>query len=109
MAELVLREPIFRGKSEGDQLFAIFKVLGSPTPEEYEELSYLVPFDAKMFSEFKSFPGQPLRQYFGYIQDLDNFLDLLSRVFAYVPAKRITAQEALQHPFFSDVKKLSPV
>ena len=29
MAELLLLTPIFKGKNEGDQLFAIFKVLGS--------------------------------------------------------------------------------
>jgi serine/threonine protein kinase len=29
MAELALLTPIFKGKTEGDQLFAIFRVLGS--------------------------------------------------------------------------------
>jgi len=105
LAELILREPIFKGQSEGEQLFAIFKILGSPTQSEYEELSYLVPFDPKLFNEFKIFPGQSLRLLFGYFKDLDNLLDLLSKVFCYIPAKRITAQEALKHPFFNDVTK----
>ncbi len=29
MAELFLLTPIFKGKTEGDQLFAIFRILGS--------------------------------------------------------------------------------
>lgn len=31
MGELVTKEALFKGKSEGDQLFAIFKVLGNFT------------------------------------------------------------------------------
>lgn len=30
------------------------------------------------------------------------FLDLLLRIFTYDPKRRITAKEALQHPWFSD-------
>lgn len=30
------------------------------------------------------------------------FLDLLRRIFIYNPAKRITAKEALSHPWFSE-------
>jgi dual-specificity kinase len=31
-----------------------------------------------------------------------NFLDLLRRIFVYDPAERITAKEALQHPWFKE-------
>lgn len=31
-----------------------------------------------------------------------NFLDLLKRIFVYDPARRITAKEALQHPWFKE-------
>ena len=34
LAELITKEPIFQGKTEGDQLFAIYKVLGSPSKED---------------------------------------------------------------------------
>ena len=98
-----MREPLFQGKTEGDQLFAIFKVLGSPTPEEYEELSMMVPFEPKIFNEFKTFKRQSFREKFYYIEDFDNLMDLLLKMFAYIPSKRITAAEALKHPFFKDI------
>jgi dual-specificity kinase len=31
------------------------------------------------------------------------FLDLLRKIFVYDPAKRITAKEALQHPWFKEI------
>jgi len=105
LAELITREPIFQGKSEGDQLFAIFKVLGSPTQEEYDELSMMVPFDPKIFKEFKFYKRQTFKDKFYYIQDYENLMDLLLKMFAYIPSQRITAAEALNHPFFKDVRE----
>ncbi len=32
-----------------------------------------------------------------------NFLDLLRKIFVYDPNQRITAKQALQHPFFKEV------
>jgi serine/threonine protein kinase len=98
-----MREPLFQGKTEGDQLFAIFKVLGSPTQEEYDELSMMVPFDPKIFNEFKAFKRQSLKEKFYYIDDYENLEDLLLKMFAYIPSNRITAAEALKHPFFKDI------
>jgi serine/threonine protein kinase len=100
-----MRQPIFQGKSEGDQLFAIFKVLGSPSQEEYNELSSMVPFDPKIFKEFKNYKLNTtfFEEQFSYIKDYKNLMDLLLKMFNYIPSKRITALEALKHPFFADV------
>ena len=98
-----MKEPLFQGKSEGDQLFAIYKVFGSPTQNEYEEYSMIVPFDPKIFNEFKSYKRQSFKEKFYYIKDYDNLMDLLIKMFEYNPSKRITAVEALDHPFFKDV------
>ena len=98
-----MKEPLFQGKSEGDQLFAIFKVLGSPTKAEYEEYSMIVPFDSKIFSDFKSHKRQSFKEKFYYMKDYDNLMDLLFKMLEYNPVRRITAVEALKHPFFKDV------
>ena len=98
-----MRDPLFQGKSEGDQLFSIFKVIGSPSKEEYDKLSMMVPFDPKIFNEFKTYKKSSFKDKFHYINDYDNLMDLLSKMFAYVPDDRITAEEALEHPFFKDV------
>lgn len=34
---------------------------------------------------------------------MKHFLDLLKKIFIYDPAARITAKEALQHPWFKEV------
>jgi len=103
LAELIMREPLFQGKSEGDQLFAIFRMLGSPSATEFEELSMMVPFDPKIFTEFKIYKRQQFRDKFHYIKDFENLMDLLMKMFDYIPSKRITAVEAMKHPFFKDV------
>ncbi len=102
---MITREPIFQGKSEGDQLFAIFKVMGSPSQEEYDELSMMVPFDPKIFKEFKFYKRQTFKDKFYYIQDYENLMDLMFRMFAYIPSQRISAADALKHPFFKDVRE----
>ena len=35
-----------------------------------------------------------------------HFLDLLRKIFVYDPAKRITAKQALNHPFFTEMAPL---
>jgi len=42
---LIIKEPLFQGKSEGDQFFAIMKILGTPTKQELDEFGKMVPFD----------------------------------------------------------------
>ena len=95
---------LFRGRSEGDQLFAIFRLIGSPTQEEYDELTKLIPFDPKIIKEFGFHKKQSLRDNFKNIQDIDNLIDLLARMFAFVPENRLTAVQALEHPFFDEVR-----
>ena len=104
MAELITLEPLFQGKSEGDQLFAIFKVLGSPTTEDFVQWEKLfVHFDHALFIEFKNYKPIDLKRMFVGIKDLDYLLDLLKKMFDFVPGKRISASDALKHPFFRDM------
>ena len=37
------------------------------------------------------------------VEDKKNLIDLLGKMLAYLPSKRITAQQALAHPFFKDI------
>lgn len=39
------------------------------------------------------------------VEDRVNFIDLLLKMFCYVPSKRITAAQALKHPFFKGIGK----
>ena len=103
MAELVTLEPLFQGKSEGDQLFAIFKALGSPTIDQFKEWEkILIHFDHSLFTEFKNYKGIDLKRIFVGMKDIDNLMDLLKKMFDYIPANRISAAEAMKHPFFKE-------
>jgi glycogen synthase kinase 3 beta len=104
MAELFLLMPLFKGKSEGDQLFAIFRIMGSMNGEELGEYKQRVPFDPSLFDSFGKFKRVNLKELFRVVNDKNNFLDLLLKMLAYLPEKRITASEALKHPFFDDIE-----
>lgn len=104
MAELATLTPFFKGKTEGDQLFAIFRILGSMSSDEVSEYKKRVPFDPVLFDSFGSFKRVNLKDMFKTISagSKSQFLDLLLKMLAFLPEKRITAKEALEHPFFND-------
>ena len=100
-AELLLGHPLFPGESGVDQLVEIIKVLGTPTREEVEAMN-------KAYTEFK-FPQikpYPWGKIFRQRTPLDA-IDLISKMLQYVPTNRVTAIEALAHPFFDELR--SPV
>jgi len=78
-------------------------VLGSPSKEEFAEFAKRVPFDAELFKEFQHYEPLALREKLKSVSDLDNLLDLLGEMFQYLPERRITATQALRHPFFKSV------
>jgi serine/threonine protein kinase len=55
MAELALLQPIFVGANDGDQLFAILKVLGSLTKEDESIFTKRVPFELSIMTAFHNF------------------------------------------------------
>ncbi|GBE78309.1 Serine/threonine-protein kinase ppk23 [Sparassis crispa] len=96
-AELLLKEPLFQAKGEIELLSMIFKLLGPPTPYSWPEFDRL-PM-AKSISLPPAHPPQ-LRHKFPYITAAG--LDLMSRLLTYDPEMRISAEEALHHPYFSE-------
>lgn len=108
MAELITRQPLFQGKTEGDQLFAIFRVMGSPDENEWKQIKAKVPFDANLFQYFPVEKGANLNELFARMgKDLPAFLDLLHKMLKVIPNQRITACEALKHPFFDEVRNIT--
>lgn len=94
--EIVTKIPVFTGDSEFDQIYRIFKVLGTPTEEDWPGI--------KNFKNYQSMiPVYVKRALTESIPNLkldEQGLDLLSRMLIYDPSKRITAKSALDHPFF---------
>jgi len=95
-AELLLKEPLFQAQSEMELLSMIFKLLGPPTNNSWPGYSSL-PL-AKTLSLPSPQPPQ-FRQKFQYLTTAG--IDLLMSLLTYDPEHRITADEALQHPYFT--------
>ncbi|CAA2957025.1 cyclin-dependent kinase D-3-like [Olea europaea subsp. europaea] len=95
-AELLLRRPFLQGNSDIDQLGKIFAAFGTPKPSQWPDMIYLPDY-----VEYQYVPGQPLRTLFPMASD--DGLDLLSKMFMYDPKGRISAQQALEHRYFSSV------
>ncbi|CAL1696052.1 unnamed protein product [Somion occarium] len=96
-AELLLKEPLFQAKGEIEMLSMIFKLLGPPTSSTWPDYDKL-PL-AKTINLPAPHPSQ-LRQKFPHITNAG--VDLLSHMLTYDPEERISAVEALQHPYFKE-------
>ncbi|KAG1801450.1 Pkinase-domain-containing protein [Suillus plorans] len=96
-AELLLKEPLFQAKSEIELLSMIFKLLGSPTSLSWPDYSTL-PL-AKSITLPSPQPHQ-FRQRFHHMTTAG--IDLLVSLLTYDPEQRISAEEAVQHPYFSE-------
>ncbi|KAK7585844.1 hypothetical protein V9T40_000023 [Parthenolecanium corni] len=96
-AELANHEPLFKGDSEIDQLFRIFRVLSTPTPSTWAGIKDL-PDYTPMFPKWQR---NILRE---HVKNLDeDGFDLLQKMLIYDPAARISAKDAINHEYFKDV------
>ncbi|ORZ19875.1 Pkinase-domain-containing protein [Absidia repens] len=98
MGELLSGRPLFPGKSSIDQLVEIIKVLGTPTKLQIERMnpSYIA-------QKLPKVDPKPLSKLFRSSTPQDA-LDLLTQLLQYDPDKRLTAIEAMTHPFFNELR-----
>lgn len=99
MAEMIDNKPLFPGDSEIDELFKIFQTLGTPSEQAWPGVSTLPYFKGT----FPNWAGNHLPRLYPQL-DL-NGLDLLNKMLTYDPTKRISAKDALKHPWFNDLDK----
>ncbi|KAF1322518.1 Cmgc/cdk/cdc2 protein kinase, partial [Globisporangium splendens] len=103
-AEMAQGKPLFTGISEIDQLFQIFSKLSTPTSETWPGFASLPNYHF----EFPNWKRRPLKRLFPNISDLG--IDLLTKLLIYNPDQRISAEDALRHPYFSsEVPAFSPL
>ncbi|KAJ7825423.1 kinase-like domain-containing protein [Mycena olivaceomarginata] len=88
--------PLFPGDSEIDQIFKIFRILGTPNEENWPGVQGL--------SDYKTtFPQWSSQELARVVPTLDkDGIDFLQATLTYNPAKRISAKRALIHLYFSD-------
>lgn len=95
-AEMATKTPLFHGDSEIDQLFRIFKTLGTPTEEVWPGVT--------SFKAYKpTFPQWRRNICRALVPKLNSHgQDLLEKMLIYDPHKRMNAKSALDHPYFDD-------
>ena len=93
-AEMAMRQPLFPGDSEIDEIFRIFRLLGTPDEAEWPSVRSL-PDYKPTFPQWSPVPLEDV------VKGLDQVgLDLLAKMLIYDPAHRISAKRALTHPYF---------
>lgn len=99
-AEMTTRRPLFPGDSEIDELYRIFRVLGTPTEQTWPGVSVLPDYT----QQFPTWQGKPLQDMVAGMSAVG--IDLLGKMLQYQPAKRISAKAAMNHPFFSEIVEM---
>ncbi|VVC41244.1 Protein kinase domain,Protein kinase-like domain,Serine/threonine-protein kinase, active [Cinara cedri] len=98
-AEMAEGKPLFRGDSEIDQLFHIFRILGTPNEGTWPGVSQLKDFKPT----FPQWNDNVLKH---SVENLSiDGVDLMQKMLFYDPSQRINARDALQHCYFNNLNK----
>lgn len=99
VCELLTGHPLFSGSSTVHQLQLIVDCLGEPSDSDIQSLRTSEPWPLHRSSSHHP-PKSSLRETFSGYDPLA--LDLAEKLLVFNPFKRITAREALQHPYIGD-------
>ncbi|KAJ8980137.1 hypothetical protein NQ317_014631 [Molorchus minor] len=95
IVELYCLKPLFCGATEGDQLSKIFRVLGKPREDEWPEELVTIKWDSfDVINQIRINQICP--------NMCETAYDLIMSMLTFDPNKRITALEALNHPYFKE-------
>ena len=94
LAEMILCDVLFRGNDEIEIMTNIFTLLGIPNENNWPNVKQL-----QRYIVFKGGPAITIQKKFNNCSE--ECRDLLEKMVVLNPNKRITANEALKHPYFS--------
>jgi len=101
------KEPIFRGNDNKDQLVKICKVLGT---DEFD--AFMEKYGLTIDPQFRAMIGRHTKKPWSKFLTPENAnlannpeaLDLVDKLLRYDPQERLTAREAMEHPYFAKIK-----
>lgn len=96
-AEVIRRKPLFKGDDNFDLLKKIVDVLG--TPKRFS--SNVNDATRLMFKRIGYKKPRGIQELFGSIDP--SLVDLITKMLKINPSERISAKEAIQHPFFNEL------
>uniref|UniRef100_A0A7R9SVU4 Protein kinase domain-containing protein n=1 Tax=Polyblepharides amylifera TaxID=1486889 RepID=A0A7R9SVU4_9CHLO len=102
-AELLGRKPLFPGKDYVHQLNLITRVAGSPSEED---LQFINSEKARRYiSSLPHHPRVSLQAL--YPNSCRHAIDLIDKMLVFDPSKRITVEQALEHPYLASLHDIS--
>ncbi len=107
-ANLIIGKPIFSGRDRKSKLRAIFKIVGSPSSNNYKEAQSFPYYDTcKTDKKYKSGVEKALRYMFKDNTEVNAdtyscILQLLEKMLVLDPRRRLSAIDALEHPLMTD-------
>lgn len=103
-AEMITGVPLFRGRDNQDQLLNIMRIIGTPDERVLRKIASDSPeIQLKQYPRYPKVPWQQVVP-----KASPQAIDLLERLLQFDPTKRITAQEALLHPYFTTPTASAP-
>jgi len=103
-AEMISGVPLFRGRDNQDQLLHIMRIIGTPSDAQFQKMFKETP--EITLKPYPRYPKMPFQQVLPKASP--QAVDLLERLLKFDPAERISAAEALSHPYFTSVTTPTP-
>ncbi|KAF8819336.1 putative cell-cycle-associated protein kinase [Cardiosporidium cionae] len=102
--ELLYHRPLLPGKTDRGQIHLICELLGTPTIRIWKGVDSL-----PLYSTMK-LPSNPFNNLKAkFPSESEECLNLLNHFLTFNPSKRISAKEALQHPYFFEAPTCTPL
>ncbi|CAK1554651.1 unnamed protein product [Leptosia nina] len=104
-AEMASGKTLFPGDSEIDQLFRVFRALGTPGDDLWPDARLLPDFRAA----FPQWPQKKARTLLPpAVCEDPHAVELFELMLRYDPSKRLPARLALSHPYLADARRTVP-